>query len=641
MKIAEVSRRVSLYETLDHSAKRTYKLWESAGYVLKEFALDDAQIKQLFAQIEKDLSAVGGGNRTALGKGIDATTAAGKAIKTAYDDLVGQVQNSAPMQNADAEYDKLAAQLKAATGGDEGVMKYVQKYRDFATKHPVAQSFIYAALIAAAGISGAGLGGAAVLGLLKMSDRLLQGDKFSSALGKGAMTGATALAAGQIGQAVQGADAALPSPPVAPDTSAVDTVADTAVDAGAEGAKSAAGTAATNRVAGAAADTATNIAQGAGAEMFPGLATDQMANNAIKRIADKIAAGAMTDSDLTFLDSTKQFVAAQINDQGYQTAPKELWDHYNVLDAMVRKAVEIPKLKESRARYIDKDSTIRHWALNESLGRQRGGVRLTEAGVRRVFEVAANEGIMDTLKGAAKTATTAIATTGKNLTTKVTADKLQSAWTKSGNPPDSVAVEKFLQQQGVDAATVAKSMQAVGLQATGATADQKVEPTMSGNIPTPKATPGKVEPTLGEPVAATTTQTTPTPEPAAEPVAATTTEPTPEPVAAAKTPEEIRKEKQAAAAADAQAQMKANPAPAASAATTPDFSGGQQQVTPAGTVAPPLPNPGKKMAEIAATMSPEEKAALVAKIQAAIAQKKAAATQPVAESFRRLNKIIK
>ena len=53
MKIAEVSRRVSLYETLDHSARRTYKLWESAGYVLKEFALDDAQIKQLFSQIEK------------------------------------------------------------------------------------------------------------------------------------------------------------------------------------------------------------------------------------------------------------------------------------------------------------------------------------------------------------------------------------------------------------------------------------------------------------------------------------------------------------------------------------------------------------------------------------------------------------
>jgi hypothetical protein len=41
--------------------------------------------------------------------------------------------------------------LKQATGGDQGVMKYVQKYRDFAKKHPVAQSLIYSALICASG----------------------------------------------------------------------------------------------------------------------------------------------------------------------------------------------------------------------------------------------------------------------------------------------------------------------------------------------------------------------------------------------------------------------------------------------------------------------------------------------------------
>jgi len=592
MKIVEVDRRVGLYETLDHSYKNTYKLWESAGYVLKEFALDDTQIKQLFAQIEKDLS-VDGKNRTAIGKGIDTATAAGKAVKKAYDELVDQVQNSAPMKNADAQYDQVVAQLKAATGGDQGVMKYVQKYRDFATKHPVAQSFIYAALIAAAGISGAGLGGAAVLGLLKMTDRLLQGDKFSSALGKGAMTGATALAAGQVGQALQGADAgyqvgadgpaAAPgqfdvAPPPPPGTDVVDAAAQTAVDAGKEGAKSAASTAATNRVAGAAADTATTVAQGAGAEMFKGLATDSMANDAIKQIADKIAAGAITDRDLTFLDSTKQFVAAQINDQGYQTAPKELWDHYNVLDAMVRKAVELPKLKESRARYIDKDSTVRHWALNESLGRKRGGVRLTEAGVRRIFEVAANEGVMDAIKGVASKAGAAIAQTGKNITTKITADKLQSAWDKTGNPPDSVAIEQFLQQQGVDADTVAKSMQAIGLQASGVKPGQKIEPTMTGDTPAPAATP-KVEPT-----------TAAAPEP----------EVTPKPIQ--------------------------------------DYSGGQQQASAANAPKAALPAPDKEMATIAASLSQQEKDALIAQLQAMLPKAEPA---PATESFRRLDRIIK
>ena len=492
------------------------------------------------------------------------------------------------MKNADAQYDQVVAQLKTATGGDQGVMKYVQKYRDFATKHPVAQSFIYAALIAAAGISGAGLGGAAVLGLLKMTDRLLQGDKFSSALGKGAMTGATALAAGQVGQALQGADAVAPvqtdvPAPTPPGTDAVDAAAQTAVDAGKEGAKSAASTAATNRIAGTAVDTATTVAQGAGVEMFQGLATDSMANDAIKQIADKIAAGAITDRDLTFLDSTKQFVAAQINDQGYQTAPKELWDHYNVLDAMVRKAVELPKLKESRARYIDKDSTVRHWALNESLGRKRGGVRLTEAGVRRIFEVAANEGVMDAIKGVAKKAGAAIAQTGKNITTKITADKLQSAWDKTGNPPDSAAIEQFLQQQGVDAGTVAKSMQAIGLQASGVKPGQKIEPTMTGDTPAPAATP-KVEPTT----AALEPEVTPKPE---------------------VTPEPIK-----------------------------DYSGGQQQVSAANAPKAALPAPDKEMATIAASLSQQEKDALIAQLQTMLAQAEPA---PAAESFRRLGRIIK
>ena len=516
MKLAHIER-VKLVEGLDREASRTYRLWESAGHVLKEFQLDPKQIEQLFAQVEKDATAAGT-NRTALGKGIDTTTAAGKAVKQAYDDLVSKVQNSGPMQNMDAAYDQAAEKLKAATGGDQGVMKYVQKYRDFATKHPIAQSFIYSALIAAAGISGAGLGGAAVLGLLKMTDQLLQGKKFSTALGKGAMTGAMAYGAGQLGQALKGGDA-LPTDPnapgydvgaegpasapgqfdVSPETSqnfgltpggvdpnatqnAIDSAAKTAADAGQSGAQSAASTAVSNRAGQAAADTATDVAQevvkGAGAEMFKGLSTDVMADTAIKRIADKIASGTLSDADFTYLDSVRQFTAAQISDEGYQTASKELWDHYNLLDAMSRQAAEMPRLQESRIRYIDADATVRHWALKESLGRPRGGVRLTEAGVNRVFKLVAkqsvNEGIMDTLKGAAgkvggaikgaaSKAGAAIAQTGKNLTNKITADKLKKAWEFEGGNTDSEAIKIFLKQQGVDPAVIDGAMQSVGV----------------------------------------------------------------------------------------------------------------------------------------------------------------------------------
>jgi LysM repeat protein len=66
------------------------------------------------------------------------------------------------------------------------------------------QGAVYAGLVALAGISGAGLGGAALLGGIKVFDRLLQGDKASSALWSGFKTGAVAAAAGQIGQQLAG-----------------------------------------------------------------------------------------------------------------------------------------------------------------------------------------------------------------------------------------------------------------------------------------------------------------------------------------------------------------------------------------------------------------------------------------------------
>lgn len=553
MKLILLESRARLIESLEPQYRTTYKLWESAGLTLKEFALDPAEIEKLFAQIEQDSTAAGT-NRTAIGKGIDTATEAGQAVKKAYDDLVDKVQNSTPMQNADAMYDQVAAQLKAATGGDQGVMKYVQKYRDFAEKHPVAQSFIYSALIAAAGISGAGLGGAAVLGLLKMSDQLLQGKKFSTALGKGAMTGAMAYGAGQVGQALQGSDA-LPSNPNAPgyDVGAAGPATvgnqsfdlppevDTAVDAATSGSQSAASTAISNKAAGAAVDSATDIAQGAGAKMFQGLATDTMADSTIKRIADSIASGQLSNADLQHLQASQGFVANALNnaDPAKEAA---LTAHYNVLDKMLRAANNIT-VKESRSLYIDRDATIRYWALNESLGRPRGGIQLTEAGV------------MQTIRNVASNVGQGLKQAGKNITTKITADKLKKAWEFAGAPTDSEEVTAILQGQGVDTEVI----------------DQALQTVISAN----KKTAAPASPAA--PVATTATATTASAATPTEPVAA--------------------------------------PAPAAAKADV------------------------KQVAASVATMSPEDKAALVQQLRAKLAAVK---KQPVAaESFRRLGKIVK
>jgi hypothetical protein len=79
-----------------------------------------------------------------------------------------------------------------------------------------------------------------------------------------------------------------------------------------------------------------------------------------------------------------------------------------------------------------------------------------------------NEGPMwDKVKAGAKKVASAagqkISTTGSNLTTKITADKLNSAWTKAGSPTDSEALAKFLKSQGVDDAIISQTFKAMKL----------------------------------------------------------------------------------------------------------------------------------------------------------------------------------
>ena len=330
-----------LYEGLDKKSIRSVRLWEHAGIVIKEAELTADQITQLFQQIEAGATA-SGSNRTMVGKGKDVATAVNKA----WEDLKTKVQNSGPIKDIDTKYDQAAEKLKQATGGDQGVMQYIQKYRDFAKAHPIAQSLIYSALIAAAGISGVGIGGAAALGLLKMTDKLLQGEKFSSAAYSGAKTGATAYAAGQIGQAMKGT----------PDT---------------------------------------NIPTDATSVGAQGITGDMTYDQAVNTYIQKFAQDPKNPSAM-IIQQAKQFAASKVNANG---------------------------LSESTIAAL--------FTLVQIKNRQ--------------FD----EGMWDTIKNKA-------ATIGKNLTTKITADKLNSAWKKAGSPTDSDAVANILRQAGVDDTVISK-----------------------------------------------------------------------------------------------------------------------------------------------------------------------------------------
>jgi hypothetical protein len=368
---------------------RTYKLWESAGKKLYEAQLTQDQINQIFQYVEK-IQTSGGSNRTMLGKGKDAAGAVGKA----WEELKTKVQNSGPVKGFDAMYDKAAEQLKQATGGDQGVMQYVQKYRDFAKKHPVAQSLIYATLIAAAGISGAGVGGAAALGLFKMADKLLQGEKFSSAAYQGAKTGGMAYAAGQIGQAMKGGDTATT------------------------------------------ASTTTSTAPGITGDM----SYDQAYNTYIQKFAQD-----PNNPSAMIVQQAKQFAAtkAKVN-ESIELTESQIY-------LMIGKIVE-------RQHKID-------------------------------------EGIMDTIKGAAGKAMNWAQTKGTNLTTKITADKLLQAWKKAGSPTDSLDVASIVQQTGVPSDTIKQvygnmKIPFAGQPGAGANTERKIDIDPSSVSPGAPTNPG-------------------------------------------------------------------------------------------------------------------------------------------------------
>ena len=481
-------------------SRHTYNLWESAGQKIVEAQLTADQINQIFQQVEQGATAAGG-NRTMLGKGKDAAGAVGQA----WEDLKTKVQNSGPIKNVDAMYDKAAEQLKQATGGDQGVMQYVEKYRAFAKKYPVAQSLIYSALIGAAGISGAGVAGAAALGLFKLVDKLLQGEKFSSAAYSGVKTGAMAYGASQIGDYFKG----QPQAPAVPGSVSSDEFTGTLGQG----------------------DPNLGIPAGGGNMVAP----------------PGFGGGGGTSYEQAF----KQGLAKLAANPGNPSAN----DIMRAKDYAGKVASGmLPLTKES----VELTENQIFLMIGKIVDRQRK----------------IDEGIMDTLKGAAGKAMDWTKTKGTNLTTKITADKLLQAWKKAGSPTDSLDVASIIQKAGVPSASIKQvygtmKIPFAGEKGTGADVARKID---VDSLP--------VAPALNNPASGATPTNAPAktggaqtslpfygrnPETkkswtASELQPTTATNVTPaaqEP--AGQSPEEIRKAKQAAAAKAAQDQMAGGP----------------------------------------------------------------------------------
>ena len=464
---------------------RTYKLWENAGRKLVEAQLTPDQIQQIFKGAQ-NIETAGGTNRTMIGKGKDAATAVGKA----WEDLKTKAQNSKPIAGFEQKYDAVAEKLKQATGGDQGAMKYIQYYRDFAKKHPIAQGVIYAALIAAVGLSGAGVGGAAALGLLKMTDRLIQGDKFTSATYSGAKTGALAYGASQLAQQFKGTDAAAST-----GVSTADAVPSTGTSTATDTIGSAADAPA-NTVPSRFDDIVSNAKdyKVKGGDTLSDILADRKINpEAFKRLPgnevffgpdgnpnilkagqtiklpdpadildlNKMSGTTPSDPNLAKGFGDTNFYTGQYNQNsvlGLDATNNLQRQELGRLGS--DNGMSAARVAKDAAKRVAGKAASRMAGMNPSDLAESATIHLSESQIYLLIGKIVNrqrkldEGIWDSIKGQAGKAANWARTKGENLTTKITADKLLQAWKNAGSPTDSDQVAKVMTGAGVPQETV-------------------------------------------------------------------------------------------------------------------------------------------------------------------------------------------
>jgi hypothetical protein len=193
MKLYQALGQETIFESIGSNDPYFRKWQKEIHPVLCEVALQPDQINQLFKSIEK------GGGRSLIGKAKDA---AGKINNIWFDKFGGMLQNSTPVQAFDQKYEQLKSSIAAK---NPKVAASLAKYGDFAKNNPKLHKFLLAiagSVAAALGVAFAGGVGAGALavgtgagiatGIINIADRLLQGQRASTAIGRGATTGAVA-----------------------------------------------------------------------------------------------------------------------------------------------------------------------------------------------------------------------------------------------------------------------------------------------------------------------------------------------------------------------------------------------------------------------------------------------------------------
>lgn len=420
---------------------------------LIEASLAPQQIQQLFGEIEKAATA-GGDNRTGLGLGVDVAKEANNAINN----FGKWLQNTTPVQMFDQKFEQLKGKVSQKF---PKLAQQLTSIGEWAKENPGKTAAIIGLLTTMASLAGGPVGGAIAGQVLKGATELLKGEKLSTAVGKGVKAAAYGWLTGKavefIGQAL-----------AAPAISQADDIGKDIVTANYKATIDEIGGKFGNR--------------------FGSFTTGELFGRS-KDVADirdlwKDAVGAWKEGD---------YRQAQLGFEAVENLTAKLADpeYINAIAADIDKAQLMRQGAEEMQKFFGKMADVAQGAATAATGNSKEKKEsvyrqtrpLSEGQVYVLFNRVEqlNEGPMDWMKKAGDW----VGKKATNLTTKVTADKLTSAWEKAGSPTDSAELEKFLAGQGVSDQIIKQTFQSMKIDVGAApTEDPKKAATLYAQIKT-------------------------------------------------------------------------------------------------------------------------------------------------------------
>ena len=428
MRLNQIQKRTLITESWNDSRLTLLETQHIIPFVssiekyITEAQLTPDQISQLFTNVEQGATAAGG-NRTMVGKGKDAVSFINKKI----DELGAQLKKAGPVQNADAKFKELKAKISAT---DSKVAKAIQGVSDWAVANPGKASIAVGVLTVAASMAGGPLGGAIGGFLARATKDILQGADLSTAVGKAAKTGIVGALIGfgleKIGDVI-GDALAWGNDTINPSymTAKWDYM-DTDIGSG---------------------DWMSAKLVGMPEDIEPIRDMWTQASSALEadNYAKFDAVWSKIEAAVDQLNNPEYLASLDGTDKARATWQAGMQAFSKMMDGVAAGAQGAAQASDDK----------------------KESVQLNPLQIEIVLEwcegtpaVILNEGPMDVLKkgadavgGALKKGVAAVgakaATVGKNITTKVTADKLMSAWKKAGSPTDSDAIADVLRSAGV------------------------------------------------------------------------------------------------------------------------------------------------------------------------------------------------